>query len=409
MQFLRNILDKQHKLFEPGGKLEKLYAFYEAGDTFLFSPGKVTKGAAHVRDAVDLKRLMITVVIALLPAVFMAMYNTGLQAHRAISGGALPLENWQTAAMGWLGLPFAPDNFIACMTHGALYFVPVLLVTFIIGGHAEALFAVARKHEINEGFLVTGFLFPLTLPPTIPYWQVALGILFGVIIGKEIFGGTGMNILNVALTARAFLFFAYPVQISGDKVWIAAQTSPDGYTGATYLAMAAEGGMKEVTEVGMTTDWMSAFLGLVPGSMGETSALACLIGLVVLMVTRVASWRIVTGVFLGTIAASMLLNAIPVQDNLFLEMPFWWHMVLGGWAFGAVFMATDPVTAAHSSMGRWIYGLLIGVMAVFIRVLNPAYPEGVMLAILLLNVFAALIDHYVVQANVRRRRTRYAV
>ncbi|MCY3758168.1 MAG: RnfABCDGE type electron transport complex subunit D, partial [Acidobacteria bacterium] len=240
MKILRTILDSQARHFHKGGALERAYPFYEALDTFLFTPGQVTKGSSHVRDGLDLKRMMVTVVIALIPAVFMAMYNTGLQAHRAISQGALPLETWQTMVMIQLGLDgFDPGDPLACMLHGALYYLPVLLVTFLIGGHCEALFAVVRKHELNEGFLVTGMLFPLTLPPTIPLWQVALGIAFGVIIGKEIFGGTGMNILNPALTARAFLFFAYPAEISGNKVWVAAQTSADGVSGATWLAEAA--------------------------------------------------------------------------------------------------------------------------------------------------------------------------
>lgn len=412
MQFLRDILDKQEKLFHKGGKLEKLYPLYEANDTFLFTPGQVTRGASHVRDASDLKRIMITVVVALIPAVLMAMYNTGLQAARAIAGGALALENWQTAAMAYINMPVNdPANVLACFVHGALYYVPVVIVTLAVGGNIEAFFAITRKHDINEGFLVTWMLFPLTLPPTIPLWQVAVGIAFGVIIAKEVFGGTGMNILNVALTARAFLFFAYPAQISGDKVWIAAQTSTDGYSGATWLASGAEAGMAAITGGAIT--WMDAFLGTVPGSMGETSALACLFGAVFLVIARIGSWRIMTSLVVGSLVASLLLNwlgsALGPDSNPLLAVPFHWHIVLGGWAFGAVFMATDPVTASHSNTGQWIYGFLIGVLAIFIRVLNPAYPEGMMLAILFMNVFAATIDHFVVQANVKRRRARYAV
>ena len=406
MKALRNLLDKQEKLFHSGGKLEKLYPLYEAQDTFLYTPGSVTRGASHVRDASDLKRIMITVVVALIPAIYMAMYNTGLQAHRAISAGAEPLATWQTQAMLSMGLAFDPSNWLACVAHGALYYLPVLLVTFLVGGNLEALFAVVRKHEINEGFLVTGMLFPLTLPPTIPLWQVALGISFGVVIGKEIFGGTGMNILNPALTARAFLFFAYPAQISGDKVWTAAQTSADGYSGATFLAIGAEKGTEAIA-AGVT--WWDAFVGLVPGSMGETSALACLIGAVILVVTRVGSWQIMTSLVAGSFVASTFLNAIGSETNPLINVPFAWHVVLGGWAFGAVFMATDPVSATHSTTGKFVYGFLIGVLAIFIRVLNPAFPEGMMLAILFMNVFAATIDHFVVQSNIKRRKVRYAI
>ncbi len=406
MKFLRDILDRQAKHFEPGGKLEKLYPAWEAQDTFLYTPGSVTRGASHVRDAADLRRIMITVVVALVPCIYMAMYNTGLQAARAISKGALPLDNWQTGAMEWLGLAVNdPSDLWACIVHGALYFLPVFIVTPAIGGTLEAIFAITRKHEINEGFLVTWMLFPLILPPTIPLWQVGLGIAFGVVFGKEIFGGTGMNILNPALTARAFLFFAYPAEISGDKVWTAAQTSPDGVSGATWLAEAAVSGPAALEQ---NITWMDAFLGFVPGSMGETSALACLFGAVVLLITRIGSWRILASVVAGSFLATLLLNAIGSESNLLLNVPFHWQIVLGGWAFGAVFMATEPVTGAHSERGQWIYGFLIGVLAIFIRVLNPAFPEGMMLAILFMNVFAATIDHFVVQSNIKRRKARYA-
>ncbi|MEM9558582.1 MAG: NADH:ubiquinone reductase (Na(+)-transporting) subunit B [Acidobacteriota bacterium] len=407
MKFLREILDKQEKLFMPGGKLEKLYPLYEANDTFLFTPGQVTKNASHVRDAVDMKRLMFTVVIALGPAIAMAIYNTGLQANLAIAAGALPLDVWQTDVMRWLGLAFDPGDVLACAAYGALFFLPVMIMSYAVGGLIEVAFSIVRKHEVNEGFLVTGMLFPLTLPPTIPLWQVAVGIAFGVVVGKEIFGGTGMNILNPALTARAFLFFAYPAEISGDKVWIAAQTSADGYSGATWLARAAVDGNAALGAGNVT--WLEAFIGLVPGSMGETSAAACLLGLVILLMTQVASWRIVAGAVLGSFLAAAGLNLIGSDTNLMLNVPFYWHMVLGGWAFGVVFMATDPVSATHTSRGRWIYGFLIGVLAIFIRVLNPAYPEGIMLAILFMNCFSATIDYFVVEANIKRRKARYAV
>jgi Na+-transporting NADH:ubiquinone oxidoreductase subunit B len=405
MKALRSFLDKKAKLFEPGGKLEKLYPLWEAQDTILYTPGKVTSGPSHVRDALDLKRMMSLVVLALVPTIAMALYNTGYQAHLAISRGAAPLDRWQTSAMEAMGLAFDPGSIWACVVHGALYFLPILVMTFAVGGFWEVLFASLRRHEVNEGFLVTGFLFPLILPATTPLWQVALGVTFGVVLGKEIFGGTGMNFLNPALLSRAFLFFAYPAEISGDSVWIAAGTSADGVSGATWLSEAAAGGQAAVT-AGVT--WMDAFLGLVPGSMGETSMLACLIGAAILIISGVGSWRIMVGVTIGTILMALSLNAIGSQTNPFFDVPFLWHFVLGGWAFGTVFMATDPVSAAQTDRGRWIYGFLIGVLVVLIRVINPAYPEGMMLAILFMNIMAPLIDHFVVAANIKRRRARYA-
>ena len=412
MKFLRNLLDRQARHFEKGGKLEKLYPLYEANDTFLFTPGEVTKGASHVRDGLDLKRMMMTVVIALAGCVYMAMYNTGYQTHLAIARGAAPLDTWQTAAMEAMdGLSFSPDSLWACLVHGALYYVPVLLVTFAVGGAWEVLFAAVRKHPVTEGFLVTGMLFPLILPPAIPLWQVAIGISFGVVIGKEIFGGTGMNILNPALTARAFLFFAYPAEITGDAVWIAAATGADGVSGATALAglaSATEAGSAALTEVTQGLDWWDAFLGVIPGSMGETSALACLAGALVLIVTGIGSWRIMGSVVVGTAAAAWLLNGVGSDTNPFFQVSPAWHFVLGGWAFGTVYMATDPVSAPASNQGQYAYGLLIGVLTVLIRVVNPAYPEGMMLAILFMNLFAPVLDHFVVRANVRRRKARYA-
>ena len=405
MKALRRLLDAQAHRFEKGGPLERFYPLYEVTDTFLYTPGKVTRDASHVRDALDLKRMMIVVVIALLPCVYMAMYNTGLQAHRAIEGGAEALQTWQTGAMQALGLAFSSADILACIVHGALYFLPVLVVTFAVGGAWETVFAVVRRHDVNEGFLVTGMLFPLVLPPTIPLWQVAIGISFGVVLGKEVFGGTGMNILNPALTARVFLFFAYPGQISGDRVWIAAGTSADGYSGATALAEAAVGGTPAVEG---TMTWWDAFLGTIPGSMGETSALACLMGALVLVATRIGSWRIMVSMTAGTIATALLLNLIASETNPLLAVPFWWHLVLGGWAFGMVFMATDPVSAAQTERGKWVYGLGCGALSILIRCVNPAYPEGVMLAILFMNVFAPLIDYFVIRANVKRRAARYA-
>ena len=404
---MRAVLDSLEKHFKPGGRLERLYPLYEAADTFLYTPGSTTRGAAHVRDGLDVKRMMVTVVLALLPCVAMAIYNTGYQANLAISQGAQPLATWQTAALGYLGFDaFDPTDILGCLIHGALYYFPVLIVTFAIGGNCEALFAVVRKHEINEGFLVTGMLFPLVLPPTIPLWQVGLGIAFGVIVGKEIFGGTGMNVFNPALMSRAFLFFAYPAQISGNQVWIAADTTIDGSSGATWLAEAAVTGPEVLA--GGSVSWMQAFLGLIPGSMGETSTLACLIGAVVLIATGIGSWRIMAAGIVGSFAMVQLLNVVGSTSNPLMNVGFEWHVVLGGWAFGLVYMATDPVSAAHTNKGRYIYGFLIGVLAILIRVINPAFPEGMMLAILFMNMFASLIDHFVIQANVKRRKARYA-
>ena len=406
MQFLRNLLDKAEKPFHKGGKLEKFYPLYEATDTFLYSPPDVTKASSHVRDAIDLKRMMITVVIALIPCVLFAMYNTGLQANAAIAQGALALANWQTSLYQALGFGFDPNSILACMIHGAIYFLPVYAVTMLVGGHAEVIFAIARKHEINEGFLVTGLLFPLTLPPTIPLWQVALGILFGVIIGKEVFGGTGMNVLNPALVARAFLFFAYPGQISGDQPWIAANMAPlvaDGLSGATALAQAAV----DTPAMMSTWSWWDAFIGTIPGSMGETSTLCCLIGAAILIITRVGSWRTMLGTTLGTLAMAALLNAVGSETNSMFGLPPIWHFVLGGWAFGMVFMATDPVSSAFTAWGKLLYGFGIGVLVVLVRVINPAYPEGMMLAILFMNMFAPLIDYFIVNANIKRRSALY--
>ena len=405
MRILRRLLDAQARHFESGGKFEKLYPLWEAQDTFLYTPGQVTAGASHVRDGLDLKRLMMTVVIALTGCVYMALYNTGYQANLAISRGALSLDTWQSAAMQALGVAFRPDDFVACLVHGGLYYLPVLLVVFTVGGVWEAIFSIVRKHEINEGFLVTGMLIPLILPPTVPLWQVALGTSFGVVVGKEIFGGTGMNVLNPALVARAFIFFAYPAEMSGDLVWIAADTTSDALSGATALASATLGGG---TALSNDFDWWNAFVGYVPGSMGETSTLACLFGAAVLVATGVGSWRIMLSVVVGTFVMASILNAIGSETNPFFGVTPEWHFVFGGWAFGTVYMATEPVTAPMAGRGHYVYGFLIGVLCVLIRVVNPAYPEGMMLAILFMNLFAPLIDYFAVQANVRRRKARYA-
>lgn len=405
---LRAQLDKLAPLFEKGGKLEKYYPLYEGIDTFLFTPGQVTKSSSHVRDGIEQKRMMFTVVIALLPCMLMALYNTGYQSHHWISQGAAPLDDWQTNLFQSLGFAVNdPNDLVGNMIHGALYFIPLYAIIMLVGGHVEVAFCVARGHEMTEGFLVTGALLPLTLPPTLPLWQAALGITFGVIFAKEVFGGVGMNFLNPALTARAFLFFAYPAAISGDKAWIAADfAKADGLSGATWLGQAAASA--DAINFGDSEFWMQAFLGLIPGSMGETSTLACLLGAVLLIATGVGSWRTMFGVVAGTFVVANLMNMVPSDTNPLFAMPFEWHVVLGGWAFGMVFMATDPVSSAFTDIGKLFYGFGIGAMVVLVRVVNPAYPEGMMLAILFMNMFAPLIDHFVVQANIKRRLARSA-
>ncbi len=400
MKALRKFLDSQHHRFAHGGKLEKFYPIYEMIDTFAYTPDTVTTGNTHVRDGLDLKRMMISVAFALVPCILFAMWNTGYQTNLALTeAGATSVAGWRGDILAALGIGIDASSLVANFLHGALYFLPVFLVTNIVGGFWETIFASVRKHEINEGFLVTGLLFPLTLPPAIPLWQVALGISFGVIIGKEVFGGTGKNFLNPALTARAFLYFAYPAQISGDAVWVAV----DGYTSATALGVAAQGGFAALSG---QFSFMSSFLGTIAGSMGETSVIACLLGAIYLIASGIGSWRIMLSVVLGAIGFGMLLNGIGSATNPMFSVPWYWHLVLGGFAFGTVFMATDPVSAAMTHKGQWVYGLLIGFMTILIRVINPAYPEGIMLAILFGNVFAPLIDWFVVQGNIKRRLAR---
>ena len=401
MRPIRKTLDRLEPMFTRGGRLEKLGALYEMVDTFLYTPSVVAPGAPHARDALDIKRVMTFVVIAVLPAAIIGMYNIGYQANLALEAMGLPGEGWRIDLLRALGIGLDPGNLVACFLHGALYFLPIYIVTMAAGGFWEVVFAATRNHEVNEGFLVTSMLFALTLPPAIPLWQVALGISFGVVVGKEIFGGTGKNFLNPALVGRAFLFFAYPGEISGD-VWVAV----DGYTGATALALASSGGVEAIQAAGIS--WGDAFIGTIKGSIGETSALACLAGAIFLVYTGVASWRIMVSVLVGMVATTLLFNAVGPADNPFYSVPWYWHAVLGGYAFGLVFMATDPVSAAMTDTGRWIYGLLIGFMVALVRVVNPAYPEGMMLAILFGNALAPLIDYGVVQANVRRRARRDA-
>src|SRR6056300_32356 len=404
---LRSTLDKLEPQFKPGGRYENWYALYEAVDTIFYSPNHVTKATAHVRDGVDLKRIMITVWFAVFPAMFYGMYNLGFQANEVIAAQGGALEGWRGAILYSIA-GSDPSSLWDCFWYGALHFLPIYAVTFVVGGFWEVLFAMNRGHEVNEGFFVTSILFALICPPDLPLWQAALGISFGVVIGKEVFGGTGKNFLNPALTGRAFLYFAYPAQISGDAVWVAA----DGYTGASALGMMAQGGVEALASANQVISdftWFDAFIGNVPGSIGEVSTFAILLGGAVLLVQGIANWRIVLGVFLGMVLTSLLFNGIGSDTNPMFNVPWYWHLVVGGFAFGMIFMATDPVSASMTNAGKYWYGGLIGLMAVLIRVVNPAFPEGIMLAILFGNLFAPLIDHFVVQANIKRRELRSVV
>ena len=403
---LRNILDDMAPQFSKGGRYEKWYAVYEAVDTFFYSPGQVTVSGSHVRDGVDLKRIMITVWLAAFPAMLYGMYNVGYQATSAMANlGLTSTGDWHAF---WIELfsSYNPASVWDCFWYGAVYYVPIYAVVFIVGGFWEVLFATVRKHEINEGFFVTSILFSLIVPPDIPLWQAALGITFGVVVAKELFGGTGKNFLNPALAGRAFLFFAYAPQMTGDAAW----TAVDGFSGATTLGQLASQGLPAVSmATGQELTWLDAFIGREQGSIGETSTLAILFGATLLLVTKIASWRVMLGVFLGMVAFSTFLNVIGSDTNQLFALPWYWHFVLGGFAFGMVFMATDPVSSAMTNSGKWIYGAMIGFMAVMIRVMNPAYPEGMMLAILFANLFAPLIDNMVVRANIKRRVARNGV
>jgi Na+-transporting NADH:ubiquinone oxidoreductase subunit B len=400
MKRLRSFLDRMEPLFVPGGRFEKFYALFEMADTLLYSPADVARTSPHIRDAIDLKRIMIIVVFAVTPCALVGLWNTGFQANTAMAAlGVSGIEGWRGAIMSLLGAGYDAQNLYDCLLQGLLYFLPIYAVTLAAGGFWEVVFAGVRNHEINEGFLVTSLLFTLILPATIPLWQVAVGISFGVVIGKEVFGGTGKNFLNPALVGRAFLYFAYPAQISGDAVW----TAVDGFSGATALGVSAIEGMDGVIASGLT--WSQAFLGQMQGSIGETSAIACLLGAAFLIFTRIASWRIITAVFAGLIIPTLLFGG--ESANPMMSMPWHWHIVVGGFAFGAIFMATDPVSAAQTNAGKWVFGLLIGFMTWLIRVINPAFPEGIMLAILFANIFAPVIDHFVIQANVKRRLKRH--
>ncbi|WP_305420916.1 NADH:ubiquinone reductase (Na(+)-transporting) subunit B [Photobacterium leiognathi] len=410
---LKNFLEDIEHHFEPGGKHERWFALYEAFATIMYTPGQVTRTSAHVRDSIDLKRLMIMVWLAVFPAMFWGMYNVGDQAIAGLNhlytadklAGVIAADwhYWFTQMLG--GTLSVDAGWGSKMLLGATYFLPIYAVVFVVGGFWEVLFCMVRKHEVNEGFFVTSILFALIVPPTLPLWQAALGITFGVVVAKEIFGGTGRNFLNPALAGRAFLFFAYPAQISGDLVWTAA----DGFSGATPLSQWAQGGQAGVvnTITGQNITWMDAFIGHIPGSIGEVSTLAILIGGAFIVIMGIASWRIIAGTMIGMIAAATLFNIIGSDTNPMFSMPWQWHLVLGGFAFGMMFMATDPVSAAFTNKAKWWYGALIGAMAVMVRVVNPAYPEGMMLAILFANLFAPLFDNLVVQGNIKRRLARH--
>jgi len=391
---LRRFLDDIAPYFEKGGRLEAFFPLYEAIDTALYTPATVTAHASHVRDGLNLKRIMMTVwLCAFIPALAGA-YFAGLHANEAMQAlGQTSVDNWRYLFLDPL-TNYNPASMWDCLLHGLAYYFPLYIVVFVAGIIFEAWFASVRGHEINEGFFVTSILFTLTLPASTPLWMAALGIIFGVVIGKEVFGGTGKNFLNPALTGRAFLYFAYPAQMSGDSAWIAV----DGFTRVTPLGNAALG-----QDYGVT--WMQAFIGNIPGALGETSTLALLVAAAILLATRIASWRIMLGCVIGLGSIVFLFNAIESTNPMF-SMPLEWHLVLGGFAFGAIFMATDPVSAAMTNNGRLVYGMLIGLMCGLIRVVNPAFPEGMMLAILFGNLFAPLIDHFVVQSNIKRRKAR---
>lgn len=381
-QGIKNFFDKHRPKFEKGGKLHPFHSVFEGFETFLYVSAATTRKGSHVRDSIDLKRTMIIVVLALVPTLLFGMYNIGYQHFHAVGS-------------------FAEKTFFEVFLYGALRVLPAIVVSYVVGLGIEFAFAQIKGHEINEGYLVSGILIPLVLPINTPLWMTALAVVFSVIIAKEAFGGTGMNIWNPALVARAFLFFAYPAQMSGDSVWvrIGNEQVVDGFSGATPLGMALNG----VFDYNI---W-NAFWGFIPGSIGETSTFAILIGAAILIITGIGSWKIMLATTLGAMVTGLIMNAFAVNE--YMAMPFWHHLILGGFAFGAVFMATDPVSAAQTNRGKWIYGFLIGVVAIVIRVMNPAYPEGMMLAILLMNTFAPLIDYYVVEGNIKKRLKRAAV
>jgi len=390
-----NLLGKVRPAFEKGGKLEKFYPVYDALETFAFVPDHTTKRGAHIRDSIDMKRTMFLVIVALIPALLFGIYNTGYQHYLALQ---------------------EEGTFLDMILFGLWKTLPLVIVSYGVGLGVEFIFCIIKGHSINEGFLVSGMLIPLIMPMDVPLWMVAVATAFAVLIAKEVFGGTGMNILNVALTARAFLFFAYPTKMSGNKVWVSTDggTAIDGFTGETLLSQAIENGATFYDTTGayyasVSDSFMASFLGFIPGSIGETSTLAILIGAAILLWTGVASWRIMLSALIGGAVMGLIFNIIGPQispDNLYLQVPWWHQLVMGGFMFGIVFMATDPVSAAQTFKGKVIYGFLIGILGILIRVVNPAYPEGIMLAILFMNVMAPTIDHYVVQGNINKRLKR---
>jgi len=392
MKALRNWFDKQKPALEKGGKFHKFKSGLGAIETFLFVPNHTTKQGTHIRDYVDLKRTMSVVILALIPALLFGMYNVGYQ-HFTATGQQI--------------------SFWPVFGFGLLKVLPIVIVSYVVGLGIEIAAAQMRGHQVNEGYLVTGMLIPLVLPVTTPLWMVAIAVAFSVVFAKEVFGGTGMNIWNPALVARAFLFFAYPSQMSGDSVWISLGDKAiiDGFSGATPLSQAAAAAAKPIAEVasnhGISYSIMDMFLGFIPGSIGETSKLAILIGAAILLLTRIGSWKIMLSTILGGLFMGTIMNIFAV--NSYMTVPVWQHLIMGGFLFGAVFMVTDPVSGAQTSRGKWIYGFLIGIFAIMIRVVNPAYPEGIMLAILIMNMFAPLIDYYVVQGNIKRRLKRAIV
>ena len=381
MDSLRKKLDKLKPNFEEGGRFAKLRSVFEGFESFMFVSNKVTFRGSHIRDSLDLKRTMIMVIIALVPVLLFGAYNTGLQHFRSVG---------------------IDTGILNAFWFGFLRMLPLIIVSYVVGLGIEFIAAQIRGHEINEGYLVTGLLIPLIVPIDIPLWMLALAVAFSVILGKEVFGGTGMNIFNPALLARAFLFFSYPGWMTGDKVWTEGLTKGrdviDGFSGATPMALCAAGDTSHLPS------FLDMFIGTIPGSVGETSTIAILLGAIILIITGIGSWKIIVSVFGGGLVMGLILNAFSV--NSYMELPFYYHFVMGGFAFGAVFMATDPVTGSQTEKGKWIYGFLIGLLSVLFRVLNPAYPEGVMLAILLMNLFAPLIDYYIVQSSIKRRLRR---
>lgn len=396
MKPLRNFLDNLKPKFKKGGTLERWFPLFDVFENLFYSTDKRTFGSVHVRDTSDIQKIMVVVWISTFPAMFYGMYNIGFQALTAIEAiGSIPEGDWHSIFINIL-CNYNPNSIFDCIWYGACFFIPIYAVTFLVGIFWEVVFSIVRGHEINEGAFVTTVLFALCCPPDAPLWQVALGISFGIVIAKEIFGGTGKNFLNPALAGRAFLYFAYPLTWSGDSVWVAL----DGYSAPTLLAIGAEEGLQGIES---TYSWAEAFIGSIPGSAGETSTLFILMGLVILLYTRIASWRTVVGVLVGTAVMSLIFNLVGSETNPMFNLPFYWHIVIGGYAFGLAFMAVEPVSGSHTNLGRWYYGVLIGVMVVLIRVVNPAFPEGMMLAILFANLFAPLIDHFIQERNIKKR------